>query len=97
MLRDHFEGFIRNPAHHSYVMEEIYAVERHDEDYHGPHRTSYAKSLETALDIASNERDEHRGEEWKMSTSDGDRERLSFHATDGASGWVTIKKVPLHE
>jgi hypothetical protein len=84
-------------AHRSYVTDEIYTVERHDDRYHGPHRSRHAKNLETALDLAEDEREEHRGNEWKLSTGHGGDERLSFHATDGERGWVTIKKVPLHE
>jgi len=79
------------------VTDEIYTVERHDDGYHGPHRARHAKSLETALELAEDEREEHRGEEWRLSTDIGGDERLGFHTTDGASGWVTIKKVPLHE
>jgi len=78
-------------------LTEMYAVERHDDGYHGPHRTRHAKSLETALELAEDEREEHRGEEWKMSTRDNADEHLTFHSTDKGSGWVTIKKVPLHE
>jgi len=79
------------------VTDEVYTVERHDDGYHGPHRSRLAKSLETALDLAEDEREEHRGDEWKLSTDTGGDERLTFHATDGARGWVTIDKVPLHE
>jgi len=78
------------------VTDEIYTVERHDDGYHGPDRARHAKSLETALSLAEDEREEHRGEEWYMATETGGDEHLTFHSK-GQRGWVTIKKVPLHE
>jgi hypothetical protein len=74
-------------------IESIYVVEQHNSTYDGPYRTEYTKSLETALDVASDMRDDHRGEEWDISDS-SDGKRISFQAI-GHSGWVTIRTEPL--
>lgn len=78
------------------MVDEIYVVERHDDHYYGPHKRRHAKSLETALELAENQRDEHRGDEWRLSTDVGGDEEVTFHAK-GERGWVAIKKAPLHE
>lgn len=74
---------------------EIYVVERHDDHYYGPHKQRFAESLETALEMAEHQRDEHRGDEWRLNTESGGDEDVTFHATD-ERGWVAIKKAPLH-
>lgn len=75
-------------------MDEIFAVERHDDDYYGSNNTRFAKSVETALELASEEREQHRGTEWTWESRD---ERITFHTRDGTGGWVSIDTHTVHE
>jgi len=75
----------------------IYVIERHDYDYEGPHRTRYAQSATTAIDLAMHEVEEHRAESWTIFSSDLDCIVLKLHPDDGSGGWVRIKEAHLHD
>lgn len=73
----------------------VFVIERHDDRYNGPHSYRIAETFETALEIAEEMRESHRSDEWDFSVRDRDGDQITMHGN--ASGWVSIKKKPLHE
>jgi hypothetical protein len=79
------------------MCETVYVVERHDDGYHGPNVSRIAKDADAAMAVAEQMREDHRGDDWSMRTSERDgRARVAFHSA-GARGWVSVTEKPLVE
>lgn len=68
--------------------DKVLVVELHRDNYGGKVKSELCATVDAAMHVADEYRDEHRGDDWRMDT--GDR-GLTFHPT-GDGGWVCVRE-----
>lgn len=73
------------------MSESVYVIERHDDDWEGPHATVLAGDWLAVVDVVIEQKAHHHADDWETDT--GTRGSVvRYLPADGRSGWITVRK-----